>query len=89
MYRPGLAEKALVQLLVGCEGKEKLTPPDNMVCKGEEENRERSLQLRCGPRSRGWWLGKVGPPARPSASSRRAGLLQLENHYCNNALRSP
>ena len=28
------------------------------------------------------------PPARQSASLRRGGLLQLENHYCNNVLRS-
>ena len=48
----------------------------------------RSLQLRCGLRSRGWWLGKVGSLARQSASLRRAGLLQIKNHYCNNALRS-
>ena len=33
----------------------------------------------------GWWLGKVGLPARQSASSRRAELLQIKNHYCNNA----
>ena len=26
--------------------------------------------------------------ARPSASSRRAGLLQLENHYCNQVLQA-
>ena len=30
------------------------------------------------------WLGKVNPPALQSASSQRAGLLQIKNHYCNN-----
>ena len=29
------------------------------------------------------------PLARPSASSRRAGRLQLENHYYKQVLRSP
>ena len=42
------------------------------------------------PDSRFWQgVGKVGPLARPSAFSRRAELLQFENHYCNNVLRSP
>ena len=36
--------------------------------------------MECGLRSRGWWLGKTGPLARRSASSRRAGRWQFENH---------
>ena len=42
------------------------------------------------PDARFWqWLGKVGRPARQSASSRRTGRLQPENHCCNQVRRSP
>ena len=64
-----------------------------LIERQESENEAHLKVLReaakIGIADRGWWLGKTGPLARRSASSRRAGRWQFENHCCNQVLRSP